>query len=40
MKVSFHRDREGDPRRTAGKVRDHQNTQLDVQAAVDAARDT
>ena len=32
MKVSFQRDSEGDPRRTAGQVRDHPNTQLVVQA--------
>ena len=33
MKDSLQRDREDDPRRTAGQVRDHQNTQLGVQAA-------
>ena len=39
MRVSFQRDREGDPRRTVGQVRDHPNTQLVVQAATDAATD-
>ena len=37
IRVSFQRDREGDPRR--GQVRDHPNTQLAVQAATDAATD-
>ena len=40
MNVSFPRDREDDPRRTAGQVQDHQNTQLVVQAATVAATDT
>ena len=35
MSVSFQRDREADPRRTVGQVRD----QLVVQAATDAAAD-
>ena len=37
--VSRSKKREGDPRRTVGQVRDHPNTQLVVQAAVDAAVD-
>ena len=40
MKVSFQGDGEDDPQRTAGHVQDHPNTQLDVQAAMDAAADT
>ena len=39
MRVSFQRDRKGDPRRTVGQVRDHPNTQLVVQTATDAAAD-
>ena len=38
-KVSFQRDREGDPRRTVGQVGDHPNTQLVVHAATGAAID-
>ena len=40
MEVLFQRDKEDDPQRTAGQVRDHQNTQLAVQAATGAATDT
>ena len=40
MKVLHPRDREDDPRRTFGQVWVHQNTHLDVQAAMDAAADT
>ena len=39
MRVSFQRDREGDPRLTVGQVWDHPKTQLVVQLATDAATD-
>ena len=39
-KVSHTRDSEDDPRRTFGEVRGHQNTLLDVLAAMDAATGT
>ena len=39
MRASFQRDREGDPRRAVGQVRDLPNAQLVVQAATDAATD-
>ena len=39
MRVCFQRDREGDPRRIVGQVRDLPKTKLVVQAATDAATD-